>query len=376
MKEMQSLYPLPQILPLPTLPHHHNMSSPIESNTTIFSNSIEVISAQAEFGTSTITLVDPTPTPAHLAYAQAEPDVNPSTVPLPRTPTPKPIRTPAGRPHLTIAPNSNTEEGEIVSRVHHHNYPLSPQSSLNVMQGHPELDAGTLHTIAIGLANTAIGHTFQHLEAKSEIEQLCKELTDLRVEMSCQPDSECPEGFEENHGRLPDFTIPNGDGIMCQAHYIKLGNDTIPFALGTLGQEGDPIFRYDLYAAPSYIRDSPTEPLPMWFIDTISGKSSSYHQAMDLAHSTDDWGLAAEVARYHKADSRILNIAAEIHALDCKLQLVKASAHQSRSCLEGARAQQRLRALQALDTRRPTRANAHTVGLHFACGRASFLDGE
>jgi hypothetical protein len=244
------------------------------------------------------------------------------------------------------------------------------------MQGHPELDAGTLHTIAIGLANTAIGRTFQHLEAKMEIEQLRKELTDLHAEMSRQPDAEYPEGFEENHGRLPDFVIPDADNVMRQARYIKLGSGPIPFTLGTLGQEGDPVFQYDLYAAPSYIRDSPPTPLPMWLIDAIGGKSSSYHQAMDLARSTDDWGLAAEVARYHQVDTRILNIAAEIHALDCKLQLVKVEARQSRSHLEGARAQQRLRALQALDTCRPTRANAHAVGLRFACGRASFLDRE
>ena len=311
-------------------------------SSTIFSNSIEVISTQAEFGASTITLVDPIPTPARLTDTQTKPNDDPPAVPLPRTPTPEPIRTPVERPHLTIAPDSDTEEGEIVSHVHHHNYPLSPQSSLNVMQGHPELDAGTLRTIAIGLANTAIGHTFQHLEAKSEIEQLRKELTDLCAEMSCQPNAECPKGFEENHGRLPDFVIPDADNVMRQAHYIKLGNGPVPFALGTLGQEGDPVFQYDLYAAPSYIRDSPTEPLPMWLIDTIGGKSSSYHQAMDLARSTDDWGLAVEVARYHEADTRILNIAAEIHALNCELQLAKAETRQSRSRLEGARAQHHL----------------------------------
>ena len=80
--------------------------------------------------------------------------------------------------------------------------------------------------------------------------------------------------------------------------------------------------------------------------------------------------------RYHEADTCILNIAAEIHALDCELQLAKANARQSCARLEGARALQRLRALQALDTRRPTRANAHAVGLCFARGRALFLDGE
>ena len=338
------------------------MSSPIN----IFSSSIEVVSAQAEFGASTITLVDPSTTPAY-------PEPVNTTPPL--TPAPEATHTPAC-PRLTIAPDSETEEGEIIDRVHRHNYPLSPKSSLNVMQGHPELDASTLHTIAIGLANTAIGRTFQHLEAKSEIEQLRKELTDLRAEMSRQPDAQCPEGFEENHGRLPDFVIPDADNVMHQARYIKLGNGPVPFALGTLGQEGDPVFQYNLYAAPSYIHDSPTEPLPMWLIDSIGGKSLSYHQAMDLARGTDDWGLAAEVARYHKADTCILNIAAEIHALDGELQLAKAEARQSHSRLEGARAQHHLRALQALDTCRPTRANAHAGGLRFARGRATFLDGE
>ena len=165
---------------------------------------------------------------------------------------------------------------------------------------------------------------------------LHKELTDLRAEMLRQPDSECPNGFEENHGRLPNFTIPDADSIMRQVRYIKLGNGPVPFALGTLGQENDPVFQHDLFTAPSYIHGTPTEPLPMWLIDAISGKSASYHQALELARSTDDWGLAAEIARYHEADTCVLNIVAEIHALDCKLQVVKVASHQSRSRLEGA----------------------------------------
>ena len=180
--------------------------------------------------------------------------------------------------------------------------------------------------------------------------------------MSRKPDAECPDGFEENHGRLPDFTIPDADGILCQARYIKLGNGLVPFALGTLGQDGDPVFQYDLFAAPSYICNTPTEPLPMWLIDTISGKSSSYHQAINLACDTDDWGLVAKLTCYHESDTRVLNIAAEIHALDCELQVVKAASRQSCSRLEGARAQHCLRALQALDTCHPTHTNMHAMG--------------
>ena len=188
----------------------------------------------------------------------------------------------------------------------------------------------------------AIGRTFQHLEAKSEIEQLRKELTDLHAQMSHEPDAECPNSFKENHGHLPNFTIPDTDGIMQQAHYIKLGNGPVPFALGTLGQDSDPVFQYDLFAAPSYIHDTPTEPLPMWLIDSILGKSSSYHQAIKLARSTDDWGLVAKLAHYHKSDTRVLNIVAKIHTLDCELQVVKAASCQSRSRLEGACAQHHL----------------------------------
>ena len=194
--------------------------------------------------------------------------------------------------------------------------------------------------------------------------------------MSHEPDAECPDGFKENHGHLPDFTIPDTDSIMHQACYIKLGNGLVPFTLRTLGQDSNPIFQYDLFAAPSYIRDTPTEPLPMWLINAISGKSSSYHQAMDLAYSTDDWWLVAELTRYHKLDTCVLNIAAKIHALNCKLQVIKVASHQSHSHLEGAQAQHHLRALQALDTHHPTHANAHAARLHFGCGRPSFLNGE
>jgi hypothetical protein len=81
--------------------------SSTNDHTTIFDNTIEVISAQAEFGASTITLVDPSPIPTYPAYPE------PVATTPPRTPTPETTHTPV-RPHLTIAPDSETEEGEIV----------------------------------------------------------------------------------------------------------------------------------------------------------------------------------------------------------------------------------------------------------------------
>ena len=152
-----------------------------------------------EFSASTTTLIDPP--------AEASPPTPPPEVITP-------IERPTNRPPLTIATNNDVEPGEITHQVVQESYPLSPQSSINILQACTNLNPHTLRTIAIGLANMAIGRTFQHLKAKSEITQLRKELTDLRAQMSHEPDTECPDGFEENHGCLPDFTIPDADGVM------------------------------------------------------------------------------------------------------------------------------------------------------------------
>jgi hypothetical protein len=197
------------------------------------------------------------------------------------------IKCPDKHPPLTLVPELSTtsdiEEGEITSQVCNKGYPLSPQSSLNVLQAHPHLSASDLRTIAIGLTNTAMGHTFQHLEAHDEIQQLRKELTDLHAEISRKPDPECPEGFEENHGCLPDFTLTASNNIQRQARYIQLGDGLIPTTYGTLGGPDNPIFEYTLYATSCYSVDQPSKPLPMWFIDCISSKSAAYHQAMEAA---------------------------------------------------------------------------------------------
>ena len=97
---------------------------------------------------------------------------------------------------------------------------------------------------------------------------------------------------------------------------------------------------------------------------------------MDLAQGTNNWGLVTKLTHYHESDTWVLNIVAELHALDCELQVVKAASRQSRSRLEGAHTQHQLQALQALDTCCPTCANAHAAGLRFGHGRLSFLDGE
>ena len=73
---------------------------------------------------------------------------------------------------------------------------------------------------------------------------------------------------------------------------------------------------------------------------------------MEAARSIDNWGLAVELARYHEADKRALNIRGQMHALEIELQCVQATARHSHGRLEGAQAHHRLVGLQSLDENR------------------------
>jgi hypothetical protein len=117
-----------------------------------------------------------------------------------------------------------------------------------------------------------------------------------------------------------------------------------------MGCLGDPSYVFNLYAASCYTMDQPTEPLPTWFLENIQGNSTSYHQVVEVAKQIDDWGLLGELGRFHEADTRILNIQGQMHALEAKLHIAKAVIRQARVRMEGAQAHQRLVGLHSLDT--------------------------
>ena len=274
---------------------------------------------------------------------------SPKTTPLP-IPFPKP----------TVAIITDLEDGEIGAvpvpprrqTFDEEFFPLSPQSTLNILHSPRTLDPATLRSISIGLCNTALSRTNQHNDAMAEVGQLRRELTQLRAQQSQEQQDECPEGYEENHGRLPNFYITTPDGEKRQARYIKLLDTAIPCALGTMGRLGDPEYVFDLYAASQYSIDQPTEPLPVWFLENIQGNSASYHQVVEAAKQIDDWGLLGELGRFHEADTRILNIQGQMHALEAELHVAKAVLRQARVRMEGAQAHRRLAGLHSLDTNR------------------------
>ena len=68
---------------------------------------------------------------------------------------------------------------------------------------------------------------------------------------------ECPEGFEENRGQVPNFPIVM-DGFTMQAHYVKYIDQGQ--VMGTAGGPNDAIFIQDLYATSCIDNDHVPEP--------------------------------------------------------------------------------------------------------------------
>jgi hypothetical protein len=82
-----------------------------------------------------------------------------------------------------------------------------------------------------------------------------------------------PEGYEENNGRLPNFSIPVAEGMYREAKYIKqLEGGWVAGFTEEDGPHSTPHI-IELFAAPSYtsanhgaegVKD-PAEPMPTWF---------------------------------------------------------------------------------------------------------------
>lgn len=107
--------------------------------------------------------------------------------------------------HLATAITTHTplEAGEILEAAslvdNRHN--LSPQTTLNVLESHPDISAYTLRQIATGLANTALGRAFERDIMAKEVKQLREELTEeCALRSQEHHNDECPTGYVENNG--------------------------------------------------------------------------------------------------------------------------------------------------------------------------------
>ena len=156
---------------------------------------------------------------------------------------------------------------------------------------------------------------------------------------------ECPEGFEENRGQVPNFPIVV-DGFTMQARYVKYIDQGR--VMGTAGGPNDAIFIQDLYATSRIDHDHVPDPLPAWFLQHIQANSDNYPLIIRELQQAKDWGVHADIQRYYCCDSHLHSVEEEITTLQAQSEALCAQLRRMRFRLENADVPRRFSNLQAL----------------------------
>jgi hypothetical protein len=93
----------------------------------------------------------------------------------------------------------------------------------------------------------------------------------------------------------------------------------------------------NLYASPDFSVDSPLKALPNWLRYMLTGLEGDFQILQQAVADTDDWGLAWEIARYHKLDDDITAVTIKIeqyqHDLDAtRARLASCESHLMLTC--------------------------------------------
>ena len=157
-----------------------------------------------------------------------------------------------------------------------------------------------------------------------------------------------PEGWEENRGQAPNFFIHFQDGQKVMAPFIKRLEGTSQI-LGTLGGPSDPYFSHELVATPQGDLTEFPEILPAWLVHLLGTDSAAFPSVLREAARLDDWGLVADLERYHALDARVRAISRQCERLHAEesdlLQQVRLCHYRPSRANAGTR----LRGCEALD---------------------------
>ena len=135
-----------------------------------------------------------------------------------------------------------------------------------------------------------------------------------------------PEEYEENKGYIFDFFIPvvDGDYVMhVLAPYIK--QDSL-YCLGTTGI-GEPVYRHKLFP-PQHITIDKEGEFPHWFFNSLTN-DSMYTTMYNYSHTQKDWGITAELQRYHETHNKITTLVTEQQSMATAIKVAQLQLDQS-----------------------------------------------
>ena len=201
--------------------------------------------------------------------------------------------------------------------------PLSPCTVQNILTGHENLTPAQLQALIAGLTttlhqreevyNSKANHFRQHLaDVNAECSTLKQHIQDIDGEPLL-----CPDGFEDNNGRLPLLTIPNANGE-SSAIFIKQLDDRQVVGLSAMARGEHDAHIIELFPAPA-LDKQPLEPLPHWFCTCLWGDDTNFHPLHEAIIALNNWGILAEVQQYRVLDREVAMLQAESHLVDANL---------------------------------------------------------
>ena len=213
--------------------------------------------------------------------------------------------------HLSLGTNDSfqcrdlTKEGAkiAITTIDSWGFPLSPTFIQNVLAATPNPSADQFRSIISRLANTIRIRDDVHRE---KVEGLEADIATLQQQLNNNNNGDglakCPPGYEENNGRLPNFTIPLDDRTEQFTCFIKQLDDGRVAGLHSHAKSEEDAQIIELYASPDYTSDKPLEPLPTWLCHRLWGNCATYAILEDAVNDLDDWGLLADIHRYQQFD--------------------------------------------------------------------------
>ena len=246
------------------------------------------------------------------------------------------------RSMLNVLSNYDDDEATIPRQTH---FLLARRTAESAVY---QLEAAHLRTTAMAQEVNDLRLAAEAVRNKHalELDDLRQEVLRLNHRVAAPP--ECPEGYVANIDQCPDFIINYEDGQTAVVPFIR----SIPgasYVLGTFGGPNDPIFTHELYAQPRTPFDVVPDILPNWFTDLISRDNHAYATVIAEAQTYEDWGLVAEIERYHRLHAHNVAISDQIDRLQAEQTQ---SLHETRAShfrLARAEVGTRLAYLEALD---------------------------
>jgi len=248
----------------------------------------------------------------------------------------------------------------------------SPHTVENIFTANANIDPSTLHNIATSLVQTVKNREEIHRFAVIAFEDKIKRL-ESTIEGYAKTYERAPDRYVHNT-MYPDLKIPLGEGAYAEAYWVTPAHDGYVQAYGQEQGPLDTLYSLPIYAQAVY-SSKPINPLPAWFHQLLVGTPAIYANFAKAAHRLDDWGIAADIARYRKLDDDLSCINAELKWLEAEAGAIRISKTICKGRLELAHAPKQLAHMECLATPFVRQRNEQLATRRgwkkSVCGRAS-----